>query len=182
MAHIIDILIIPTYNLSTFAVVDNSIYDGAAPTATLTIDVPGFNTVSGLAFTTGTINLYDSIDLGISTEIEPLPDGNYCVSYFIEGETEASVEKRIMRVDALQQKFDEAFLKLDLLECDKAIKKQSKVDLMSIYFFIQASIASSNNCAVVDATKLYIKADKMLDSFISNDCGCSGNNYIINFS
>lgn len=182
MAHVIDILIIPTYDLTTLAVMDNSIYDGAAPTVTLDIEVPGFNTVTGLAFTTGALNIYDSIDLDISTAAENLPDGNYCISYMINGETVASVTKRIMRVDVLQQKFDQAFMKLDMMECDRAIKKQSKVDLMSIYFFIQGAIASANNCAVIEATKLYIQANKMLDSFISQDCGCSGNNYIINFS
>jgi len=181
MADIIDILIIPTYDLTTLAVVDNSVYSGAPPSVTLTIEVPGFDTVTDLPFTTETVNIYDSVNLGISTA-KPLPDGNYCISYMIDGETVASVTKRIMRVDKLQQKFDNAFMKLDMMECDKAIKKQAKVDLMSIYFFIQASIASANNCAVVGATKLYIQADKMLNSFISADCGCSGNNYIINFS
>ena len=182
MAHIIDILIIPTYDLTTLAVMDNSLYDGPPPTATLTIEVPGFDTVTGLAFNVNSLNIYNSVDLEISTAIENLPDGNYCISYMIAGETEASVEKRIMRVDRLQQKFDEAFMKLDMMECDKAIKTQSKVDLMSIYFFIQGAIASSNNCAVVEATKLYIQANKMLTSFMKENCGCSGNNYIINFS
>ena len=182
MAHVIDILIIPTYDLTTLAVIDNSVYDGAPPSATLAIEVPGFDTVTDLPFTVNTTNLYNSIDLGISTEVENLPDGNYCVSYMIDGNLTASVTKRFLRTDVLQQKFDEAFMKLDMLECDRAIKKQSKVDLMSIYFFMQAAIAASNNCAVTEATKLYIQANKMLDSFISNDCGCSGNNYIINFS
>lgn len=184
MADIIDILIIPTYDLTTLAVVDNSIYTSSPPSVTLTIEVPGFDTVENIPFITETINIYNSSDLDISTApaTEPLPDGNYCISYMIAGETVPTVEKRIMRVDKLQQKFDNSFMKLDMMECDKAIKKQSKVDLMSIYFFIQASIASANNCDVVGATKLYIQADKMLNSFISNDCGCSGNNYIINFS
>ena len=180
MAHVIDILVIPTYDLTTLAVIDNSIYDGAPPSPTLTIEVPGFDTVTGLAFTVNTVNIYTSIDLGISTVVEPIPDGNYCISYIVNAV--ALVEKRIMRVDKLQQKFDNAFMKLDMLECDKAIKQQSKVDLMSIYFFMQAAMASSNNCAVVEATKLYIQANKMLDSFIAENCGCSGNNYIINFS
>ena len=182
MTHIIDILVIPTYDLNTLAVVDNSTYDGAPPSATLTIAVPGFNTVTAIPFTVNSINIYDSVDLGISTENEPLPDGNYCISYMEGDQANASIEKRIMRVDKLQEKFDNAFMKLDMLECDKAIKKQSKVDLMSIYFFIQASMASSNNCSVVEATKLYIQANKMLDSFILQNCGCSGNNYVINFS
>ena len=177
-----NILIIPTYDLNTLAVVDNSVYDGIAPSVTLTIDIPGFDTMVGLPFNTNTINIYNSINLGISTTIEPLPDGNYCISYIITNDSVVSIEKRIMRVDKLQQKFDCAFLRLNMLECDRAIKKQSKVDLMSIYFFIQAAIASSNNCSVVEATKLYIQADRMLNSFILQNCGCSGNNYIINFS
>lgn len=182
MAHVIDILIIPTYDLTTLAVMDNSTYDGAPPTVTLDIEVPGFAEATGLPFTVNTLNIYDSVDLGISTVAENLPDGNYCISYMIDGETEASVTKRIMREDALQEKFDEAFLKLDMTECDKAIKQQSKVSLMSIYFFMQAAMAASNNCAIVDATRLYIQADTMLNSFISENCGCSGNNYVITFS
>ena len=87
-----------------------------------------------------------------------------------------------MRVERLQEKFDKAFMKLDMMECDRAIKMQSKVDLMTIYFFIQASIASANNCAVTEATKLYIHAERMLKTFMSEDCGCSGNNYVLNFS
>lgn len=182
MAHVIDILTIPTYDLTTLAIVDNSVYDGVPPSVTLTIAVPGFGTAADIPFTVNTLNIYNSITLGISTVTEPLPDGNYCISYMIAGETVASVEKRIMRVDRLQQKFDEAFLHLDIMECDRAIKMQSKVDLMSIYFFIQASIAAANNCAVAEATKLYIHANKMLNAFIAGRYGTSGNNYVINFS
>jgi hypothetical protein len=52
------------------------------------------------------------------------------------------------------------------------------VDLNSIYFFIQGAIAAGNNCAEIEATKLYNQADKMLNNFIKNNCGCSGNNYV----
>ena len=87
-----------------------------------------------------------------------------------------------MRVDRLQERFDEAFMKLDMMECDRAIKTQSKVDLNTIYFFIQGAIAAANNCAIVDANKLYNQASTMLTQFNKNNCGCSGNNYAINFS
>jgi hypothetical protein len=181
MANIINILTIPTYDLNTLAVVDNSVYDGTPPSISLTINVPGFRTVTGLTFNINSVNIYDSILLGISTILEPLPDGNYCISYMVDGDTSPSVEKRIMRVDRLQEKFDKAFLTLDMMENDRAIKTQQKVDLMSIYFFIQGAIAAANACAVVEATKLYIQADKMLDTFKGKNCGTSGNNYIINF-
>jgi hypothetical protein len=46
---------------------------------------------------------------------------------------------------------------------------------------IQGSIAAANNCAVDTSNKLYVQADRMLNNFIKTNCGCSGNNYIINF-
>jgi hypothetical protein len=68
-------------------------------------------------------------------------------------------------------------MKLNMMECDGAIRKQSKETLSSIYFFIQWAIAAANNCAIVEANKLYKQADRMLTSFMKNNCGCSGNNY-----
>jgi hypothetical protein len=84
-----------------------------------------------------------------------------------------------MRVDQLQEKFDNAFMKLDMMECDLAIKKQQKVTLDSIYYFIQGSIAAANNCAVDTATKLYKQALRMITNFATDECGCTGNNYTI---
>ena len=72
-------------------------------------------------------------------------------------------------------------MKLDMMECDRAIKTQAKVDLTSIYFFIQGAIAAANNCAIIEANKLYNQAQKMLNNFIKEDCGCSGNNFLTNF-
>jgi hypothetical protein len=86
-----------------------------------------------------------------------------------------------MRVEKLQEKFDEAFMKLDMMECDRAIKTQQKVNLTSIYFFIQGSIAAANNCAIDEANRLYDQANRMLNNFIKNNCYCSGNNYVVNF-
>lgn len=72
-------------------------------------------------------------------------------------------------------------MKLDMMECDGAIKKQSKVELNTIYFFIQGAIAAANDCAIIQSQKLYDQADNMLNSILNNDCGYSANNYIINF-
>ena len=68
------------------------------------------------------------------------------------------------------------------MECDKAISTQAKVDLTTINFFIQGSIAAANNSAVTEANKLYTQANKMLDNFIKNNCGCTGTNYVVNYS
>ena len=72
-------------------------------------------------------------------------------------------------------------MKLDMMECDRAIKQQSKVDLNTIYLLIQGAIAAANNCSSIDSLKLYNKADSLLTHFLKNDCGCSGNNYVLNY-
>lgn len=84
-------------------------------------------------------------------------------------------------MDKLQEKFDNAFLQLDLMECDGALSTQNSVTLNTINFFIQGAIAAANNCAEKEALKLYDQANKMLDHFMKCGCGCSGNNYVINF-
>jgi len=185
---VLDILVIPTYNTKTLGIADASTYPTPPPdvlSPTIEITVPGFGMVS-LAFNMDDFNVYTSSTLGITAlgdSLLPLPDGIYQLKYQAQyNAVWYSVEKSIMRVDKIQEKFDAAFMKLDMMECDKAIKTQAKVDLNSIYFFIQGAVAAANNCAVVEAEKLYATADKMLNRFISGNCGCSGNNYVINFN
>ena len=137
-----------------------------------------------LPFVPNDFNIFNSTSLGLTElgdPLTPLPDGVYTLRYSISPAYINFVEKNIIRVEMLQEKFDEAFMQLDMMECDQAIKTQSKVELSTIYFFIQGSVAAANNCDPITANKLYNKASKMLDTFINNNCGCSGNNYQINF-
>ena len=164
---------------------DTSVYDTDPPTVvnpTVEIKVPGFNAVY-LPFTVEQINTFNSTDLGLTTAGDEiaLPDGIYCIKYTTDPVLTNFVEKSIIRVDKLQEKFDNAFMTLDIMECDDALKKQAIVSLNTIYFYLQGSIASANNCAYVEAAKLYGQANKMLDRFLASHCGCSGNNYLVNF-
>jgi hypothetical protein len=181
----LNITIVPTFDVLSLSVLDISIYPTKPPVVTdptIEICVPGFEKVS-IPFNVLELNFFTSDTLEITEPgvQQPLPDGIYSFKYTVEPPDVYFVEKTIMRVDRLQAKFDEAFMKLDMMECDQAIKTQSKVDLSTIYFFIQGSIAAANNCDPITANKLYNKASKMLDTFINNNCGCSGNNYLINF-
>lgn len=182
----LDILVVPTYNTKTLGIIDTSVYPDApfvVENPTIEICVPGFDTVV-LPFTINDYNLFTTENLGITPvgeEIKALPDGVYIFKYSIEPNFENFVDKSFMRTDKIQEKFDEAFMKLDMMECDRAIKTQSKVELDSIYYFIQGAIAAANNCAVVQANKLYTKANRMLDAFLHNNCGCTGINYKTNF-
>ena len=182
----LDILVVPTYNTLTLGVIDASIYPTAPPSVTsptIEITPPGFN-IAVIPFDVNNFNIFTSANLGISSvgDNQPLPDGVYHLRYSIAPAYANFVEKSIMRTDQIQQRFDEAFMRLDMIECDSAIRTQSKVELTSIYFFIQGAIASANNCAIVNANRLYNQADRALTAFIRNNCGCSGNNYINNFN
>ena len=182
----LDFLVINTYNAQTLGVADTSIYDTDPPVVvapTMTITIPGFSTPVNIPFIPNDFNVYNSATLGLSVypTLLPLPDGIYNLKYTVTPAYTYNVEKNFMRIDQIQEKYDKAFMKLDMMECDNAIRTQSKVTLSSIYFMIQGSVAAANNCAVDTANKLYVQADRMLDNFIKNNCGCSGNNYNINF-
>jgi len=181
----LDIVVLPTYNKYNIAVVDNSTYPTNPPapnTPWIEINIPGFSTYSG-AFVPAEANVYNSTDFGLTedTNYVALPDGIYHIRYTNNPAYTYYVEKSIMRVEKIMELFDSVFMQLDMMECDKAIKKQSMVELNTIYFFIQGAIAAANNCANVQAEKLYAQAWYMLENMKKGDCGCSGNNYYINF-
>jgi hypothetical protein len=186
MAYLkLDILVVPTYNIQTIGIADASTYPTipVVQAPTIEIDVPGFGTVT-LPFIPNDVNIFNSTSLELSdvgSPLMPLPDGIYKLRYSVTPAYENFVEKTILRVDQLQERFDGAFMKLDMMECDLAIKTQQKVELSSINFFIQGAIAAANNCATDRASKLYSQASKMLNNFMRNGCQCSGNNYVNNF-
>jgi hypothetical protein len=181
----LDILVVPTYNVLTLGVADASVYPTNPPVVSvpsIEIDIPGFGTTI-LPFVPNEINVFTSSNLGI-TEADcnqSLPDGIYRLKYSVAPAYTNYVEKTILRVDRLQEKFDNAFLQLNMMECDRALKTQSSVTLNTINFFIQGAIAAANNCAEYESNTLYNQADNMLDNFLRTNCGCSGNNYLINF-
>jgi hypothetical protein len=183
---VLDFLVINTYDTKTLGIADISQYDTDPPVVvapTMQITVPGFSTPVSIPFNVDTFNVYNSITLGLSTfpATTPLPDGVYFMKYSVAPAATNYVEKNIMRTEVIQEKFDNAFMKLDMMECDSAIRTQAKVVLNSIWYLIQGSIAAANNCAIDTANKLYAQANRQLDYFIANQCGCTGNNYIINF-
>lgn len=183
----LDILVIPTYNTLTLGIADASTYPTSplVSSPTIEIEIPGGFGLVSLPFNINDFNVYNSASLGITAvgdPLLPLPDGVYYIKYSVAPAYLNFVQKTIIRVDRLQEKFDNAFMKLDMMECDLSIKKQQKVDLNSIYYFIQGAIAAANNCAVETSNKLYNQANKMLNQFINSNCGCYGNNYINNFN
>lgn len=180
------IVVLSTHDVSTICVADASTYPTEPPVVTsptLLATPPGFDPVS-LPFNVQGNLIMNSSLLGISPPdvFDPLPDGVYTFTYSIFPSATNFTTINIMRVDRLQEKFDKAFMKLDMMVCDQAIKTQAKVKLNTIYLLIQGAIAAANACAIIEANKLYDKASAMLDSLINKNCGCTGTNFIVNFN
>ena len=181
----LDLIVPPSYSVKLLAVTDASIYPDNPPivsSPSIEIQVPGFGTKI-LPFVPLETNIFASDTLGI-TEAgckQALPDGIYHLKYSVAPAYLNYVEKTIMRIDKLQEKFDSAFLKLNMMECASELRTQSSVTLNTINFFIQGSLAAANNCAEKEALTLYNQASDMLDTFIKSNCGCTGNNYRVNF-
>ena len=178
MALILDFLLTPTYSAKTIAISDTSTYENDPPTVnspTLEVSIPGFDTTS-FAFVPEEVNVLNSTILGITAAGDPttnLPDGIYVFRYSVTPASVNFVEKTILRVEQLQEKFDNAFIQLDMMQCDRGIKKQQKITLDTIYYFIQGAIAAANNCATTEAVRLYQKADKLLYDFTQRGICCS---------
>ena len=116
---VLDILVIPTYNTLTLGIADASTYDTDPPVVsspTIEITVPNFGVVS-LPFVPNDFNIFNSTSLGLSpvgAPLIPLPDGIYYLRYTVAPAITYHVEKNIMRTELIQEKFDNAFMKLDL--------------------------------------------------------------------
>jgi len=172
----LDLIILPTHSPYSIGIGDFSQYpEGFTPSSpTIEITPAGFPTKS-LSFVPNNLNVYNSTNLGLTCEEEkelPIPDGIYLLKYSIAPAYENFVERAILRTDLIQEKFDIAFMKLDMVECDRTLKVQQKIDLDTVEYFIECAIAAANQCANEKSIELYNQADKLLNRLIKNyNCG-----------
>src|SRR5690349_10828601 len=118
----LDLLIIPSYSPALLIVADISQYPDGFNISSPTIEVtpPGFP-MKSIAFVEKNIQIYNADTLGIicsDCTNFPLPDGIWTLKYSITPAYLYFVEKTFLRVDKLVQKYDTAYLKLDILQCD----------------------------------------------------------------
>lgn len=171
----LDLLYIDTHNNSTLGIVDISQYPTGFNIMTPTLEVtpPGFNKIA-IPMVAYSLQIFNSHTLGItsgSCDPDPLPDGIYKVRYTIFPAHENYVNKSFLRVEKLLEKFDNIYVKLDLLQCDLTIKNAEKKQLDLIWEYINGAIASANKCAEKEAMELYNRADAALDKF-EKTCSC----------
>lgn len=164
----LDINILPSCSLKKLVVVDDSNYDNNTINVnSMEITPPGFNKVN-VTFVKDSINVYDSISLGISCEdYVMIPDGIYKFKYSTPGINEF-IEKTFMRTELISCKYGKVLLSLHMEEeCnDKTLFSKVR----DIKMLIDGSISAANNCDVDLAYKLYNKADNLLDKI--KKCNC----------
>jgi hypothetical protein len=145
------IVVLDTHDVESICVTDASTYPDQPPIVTspsLLMTAPGFLPTFAVFNIQGN-NILTSDMFGITPpgEIAPLPDGLYEFTYSVAPSATTFSTITIMRVNMLQEKFDKAFMSLDFMVCDQAIKTQAKVTLNTIYLLIQGSIAAARYLA-----------------------------------
>lgn len=166
---ILDIAIVETHNPGILAVADVSTYSSGKNIESPFVEIspPGLDKV-GLSFTARSVNIFNSSSLkltGDGVKPAPLPDGIYKIRYSIRPEYEHFVERSILRITALKERFDLVFLQSDPF-CGSSReneKMQRKLDTIS--FYMQYAISAAATCNDKLAMDLHRKAAKLLDKF-----------------
>lgn len=165
----LDFIQLPVYNTYTIVLGDISQYLNltiVSPTREIT--PPGFP-MKSIVYVPNTVEVYDSLTLGITCSDcgkSTLPDGIWTIRQTVNPSATYSVIKTFLKVDKFMEKFDNAYLKLDVMQCDGQIKASQEKELNTIEFYIQGAIAAANKCATKRAMELYRKALDLLDKFI----------------
>lgn len=159
----LDLAIIEVYNPFVLTIADVSTYPTGKVINNSYIDItaPGF-VKKTLIFTPRQVNIFSSAALDMNPN-QQLPDGIWKLRYSIQPNYQDYTDKSYLKIDLLKEKFDRAFMAVDINECNTYIKNHKKEMLDEIERFIQAAMAAANQCNEKLALELYLKANKMLD-------------------
>lgn len=175
----LDLLPIDSYSPALLIIADISSYPTGFNISTPTIEItpPGF-TMQSIAFVAQSLQIYNADTLGITCsdcQNAPLPDGIWKAKYTVAPANVYFVEKTFLRVNKLLEKYDTAYIKLDVMQCDQKFKREQKQTLDYIWADINGAIASANKCANKQAMELYNRAAKNLNKFLKTMDSCSPN-------
>lgn len=159
----------------SFAIVDLSTYATTPTSSVLQVTPPGWPRI-GVPFTPGTVNVYKCGDFNITCALVnccPLPDGIYAVTLTVTfpGQTPTSIDQSFIKVDQLDCRITNLFLKVDLdCDCETQDQKKYKAQIKDIELLRDGAVAAANNCDDLLAYKLYLQADKYIDRVYAKFC------------
>lgn len=173
---ILDFTVVNTHNPYTIGIADTSLYPTNFSIANPTYEIkpPSFPKAV-VEFPKNDILVLNSNNLNITCvdnirNLMELPDGIWTITQTISPAITYNVEKSFLRTVQIEQRFGNAFLKTDLVQCDKWIKDNDLKILNQANFYIQAAIAAGNQCNMKLAMDLYRAADKIITNFLKGNC------------
>ena len=169
--------ILKTNNCKLLAILDTSTYSSEVTDGNLMqIQLPDKQTIVELPYTKEGVTILNSNNLGYTNVNDPkwyetLPDGVYTIKISVCPRDKFWAEKDIYRTCNLECKWYNAFLKLDVKDCQKCYSEEKLNKLNLAWTYIQGCIANANNDNLNTATELYSAADKLIIS-INDNCKC----------
>ena len=168
----------------SIAIADLSTYTTLPSTSDVSLQVtpPGWPTMN-VPFNPGQVNVYKCGDLGISCALAdccPLPDGIYAATYTVRymgssGSTTTSLDKTFIKVDQLDCRIDNLFLKVDMeCDCPTDDQKKYKTEIREIRLLRDGAVASANDCDDLSAYRFYQQADRCIDKVYAKFCNSCG--------
>lgn len=184
---ILDLDVWDLRDMNVLTIVDASTYLTVPDPSLVSLQItpPTGNTIN-VPFTPGSVNMYKSVDLGLSSspsECAALPDGIYHIIYTIVSSPNSpqaqggSVNLTVIKIDQLRCAYEHAFIAIDLeCSCSDTRYKQFSADLERAKLYMTASVAESNRGNLPLAYKYYNRSEFILNNIACKFSGkCSGN-------
>ena len=171
---IINFLVPDLHDQFHIGVADASFYPSNFTITSPTVEIspPAFPKAT-LAYTPGTLTLFNSNDLKLSCVTDPvqlaiLPDGVWTIRMSVADNNQNNATKSFMRTTNIRRQFGIALLKTDTTCCGPDIDDQKNAYLDEIARYIDLATAAGNDCNSLVAMSLLQQANKMLKDFIDN--------------
>lgn len=142
---------------------------------TLQIITPFDDTPVELDYSHNAVTIFNSNNLNITNvsdfeNLTELPDGLYTAKMTVCPEDKFYFEKSWYRTCLLQCKYDKAFLKLNVQECQACFSPQKLESLRRAKIYMMSAKVQADNCNFKEADRMYKASDKLLTKI--NDCSC----------
>jgi len=173
----IDFQIIETNTCQTLGIVDTSYYNPDAENSgfVLQVIVPGYDEVRELNYYPSGVTILNSNLLSITNvsnydDVVDLPDGVYTIKLSVCPYDLYFMEKSVYRTCKLDCKYSKAVLELDFETCTDCFSVEKVKKLQKAKIYIEGVKANMINNNMKMASKLYSKADSLLQNILDCDC------------
>lgn len=163
-------------------ILDTSVYTQTPEGVVLQVKPPMGYALKELNYYPNALTVLNSNTLGIthvnsSINYVDLPDGVWVVKISICPYDIFWTEKKWYRTYQIKNKYNKAFLKMQLNQCETCYNQEMAKRLQTARIYIEGCEACAVDANWKTATDLYNTASKILDNIISCDCTKGSNTF-----